>query len=58
MKILVTGMEGYIGAQFAAMLIARGHQVVSLDAGFYRDVFILGYTGRARSSRYKIQGPA
>src|SRR5262245_30843759 len=37
MKVLVTGTEGYIGARLAPCLIARGHEVVGLDAGFYRD---------------------
>ncbi len=37
MKILVTGTEGYIGARLAPWLIARGHEVIGLDAGFYRD---------------------
>lgn len=37
MKILVTGTEGYIGARLAPWLHARGHQVVGLDTGFYRD---------------------
>lgn len=37
MKVLVTGTEGYIGARLAPWLIARGHEVTGLDAGFYRD---------------------
>jgi nucleoside-diphosphate-sugar epimerase len=37
MKVLVTGTEGYIGARLAPWLIARGHDVIGLDAGFYRD---------------------
>jgi nucleoside-diphosphate-sugar epimerase len=37
MKVLVTGTEGYIGSRLAPMLMARGHDVVGLDAGFYRD---------------------
>ena len=37
MKVLVTGTEGYIGARLAPWLIARGHEVVGLDAGYYRD---------------------
>jgi nucleoside-diphosphate-sugar epimerase len=37
MRVLVTGTEGYIGARLAPWLIARGHDVVGLDAGFYRD---------------------
>ena len=35
--ILVTGTEGYIGARLVAMLFDRGHDVVGLDTGYYRD---------------------
>ena len=37
MKVLVTGTEGYIGARLGPWLIARGHEVVGLDTGYYRD---------------------
>jgi len=37
MKVLVTGTEGYIGSRLAPLLMARGHEIVGLDAGFYRD---------------------
>src|SRR5581483_869636 len=37
MKVLVTGTEGYIGARLAPWLTARGHDVVGLDTGYYRD---------------------
>lgn len=37
MKLLVTGVEGYIGCLLAPLLQARGHQLVGLDTGFYRD---------------------
>jgi nucleoside-diphosphate-sugar epimerase len=37
MKILVTGNEGYIGSLLAPLLLERGHDVVGLDTGFYRD---------------------
>jgi nucleoside-diphosphate-sugar epimerase len=37
MKVLVTGTEGYIGARLAPWLTARGHEVVGLDAGYYRE---------------------
>jgi nucleoside-diphosphate-sugar epimerase len=37
MKVLVTGTEGYIGSRLAPILMARGHHVLGLDAGFYRD---------------------
>jgi nucleoside-diphosphate-sugar epimerase len=37
MKVLVTGTEGYIGVLLAPLLLERGHDVVGLDTGFYRD---------------------
>jgi nucleoside-diphosphate-sugar epimerase len=37
MKLLITGTEGYIGSRLAPILMAQGHEVVGLDAGFYRD---------------------
>lgn len=37
MKVLVTGADGYIGVLLASLLLARGHDVIGLDTGFYRD---------------------
>lgn len=37
MRILVTGTEGYIGARLAPWLHERGHEVIGLDTGFYRE---------------------
>ena len=37
MKILLTGVEGYIGCLLAPYLQARGHELVGLDTGYYRD---------------------
>ena len=37
MKILVTGIDGYIGTILAGYLIDRGHMVTGLDTGFYRE---------------------
>jgi nucleoside-diphosphate-sugar epimerase len=37
MRVLLTGIDGYLGTVMAPVLLARGHQVVGLDAGFYRD---------------------
>lgn len=37
MKLLITGTEGYIGSRLAPLLAARGHDIVGLDTGFYRD---------------------
>jgi nucleoside-diphosphate-sugar epimerase len=40
MKLLVTGTEGYIGILMGPVLLERGHQVVGLDTGFYRDSWL------------------
>jgi nucleoside-diphosphate-sugar epimerase len=37
MRILVTGTEGYIGSLLGPLLLERGHEVVGLDTGYYRD---------------------
>jgi nucleoside-diphosphate-sugar epimerase len=37
MRLFVTGVNGYIGAVLAPMLMRRGISVVGLDTGYYRD---------------------
>ena len=37
MRIFITGVDGYIGAVLVPMLVAKGHEIVGLDTGFYRD---------------------
>jgi nucleoside-diphosphate-sugar epimerase len=37
MRVLLTGIDGYLGSVMAPVLIERGHDVVGLDSGFYRD---------------------
>jgi nucleoside-diphosphate-sugar epimerase len=37
MKILVTGADGYIGSLLAPLLLDRGHEVIGIDTGFYRN---------------------
>ena len=37
MRVLLTGIDGYLGALMGPHLVARGHEVVGLDAGYYRD---------------------
>jgi len=37
MKVFVTGTDGYIGSLLGPLLLNRGHQVVGLDTGFYRN---------------------
>jgi nucleoside-diphosphate-sugar epimerase len=48
MKLLVTGTEGYVGTRLAPYLMARGHEVVGLDTGFYREGLL--YQDRQRMS--------
>ena len=36
MRILVTGTEGYLGSIVAPHLMARGHEVVGVDTGYYK----------------------
>jgi nucleoside-diphosphate-sugar epimerase len=37
MRIFVTGIDGYIGSLLGPLLIERGHEVVGLDTGYYRE---------------------
>jgi len=37
MKVLVLGIDGYIGTRLAQTLIKRGHDIVGVDTGFYRE---------------------
>lgn len=37
MKVFVTGVEGYIGCLLTPLLMERGHEVIGLDSGYYRD---------------------
>jgi nucleoside-diphosphate-sugar epimerase len=36
MKVLVTGTEGYLGSLVAPTLIGRGHEVLGVDTGYYK----------------------
>ena len=37
MRVLVTGIDGYIGAVLGPKLLEQGFDVVGIDCGFYRD---------------------
>ncbi|HVJ54425.1 MAG TPA: SDR family oxidoreductase [Aliidongia sp.] len=37
MRVLVTGVDGYIGAVLGPRLLEQGFDVVGIDCGFYRD---------------------
>jgi nucleoside-diphosphate-sugar epimerase len=42
-RILVTGTQGYIGSLLGPYLVERGHDVLGVDAGFYRSAWL--YSG-------------
>src|SRR5207248_6270332 len=37
MKVIVTGSDGYLGSLVARCLLNRGHEVVGIDTGFYKE---------------------
>jgi nucleoside-diphosphate-sugar epimerase len=37
MRICVTGTEGYLGSLLAPELMRRGHEVIGLDTGYYKE---------------------
>ena len=47
MRVLLTGIDGYLGAVMAPVLVRRGHDVVGLDAGYYRDGLLYTQPGAA-----------
>lgn len=50
MKILVTGIDGYIGVMLGPVLLERGHEVVGLDTGYYRAGWL--YNGVKKSPQW------
>src|SRR5690625_694592 len=53
MKILVTGTEGYLGSLLAPMLMERGHEVVGVDTGFYKEGWL--YNGVDRTAKTLVK---
>jgi nucleoside-diphosphate-sugar epimerase len=49
MKVLVTGVDGYIGSVLAPFLIREGFDVVGIDTGYYRDGWL--YTSNREMPR-------
>lgn len=57
MNILVTGTDGYIGCLMAPLLIERGHDIVGLDTGYFREARLggeptVGYPTLAKDLRH------
>jgi len=45
-RVLLTGIEGYIGSVLAPLMVSRGYDVIGLDTGYYRDGWL--YSDEAR----------
>jgi nucleoside-diphosphate-sugar epimerase len=45
-RVLVTGTDGYLGTLVAPHLMARGHEVVGVDTGFYKEGWLYRGTDR------------
>lgn len=54
MKVFVTGVDGYIGALLAPMLRDRGHEVVGLDCGYYRDGWLYSENHAMRTFPFQL----
>ena len=52
MKVFVTGVEGYIGSLLVPMLLDRGHDVIGLDNGYYRDGWL--YSDNRHMKRFAM----
>jgi len=37
MRVFITGSDGYLGSLLAPELLGRGHDVIGLDTGFYKE---------------------
>ncbi|HEX7003920.1 MAG TPA: SDR family oxidoreductase [Trueperaceae bacterium] len=46
MKILITGTEGYLGSLLAPILMDRGHDVIGVDTGFYKEGWLFNGVDR------------
>lgn len=49
MKVLILGIDGYIGVRMADVLLKKGHDVTGIDTGFYREGWL--YNGISQLPR-------
>lgn len=55
MRVLVTGHQGYIGAELVPLLLSTGHSVTGVDAGYYEDRSLPHQPGKFQSLRKDIR---
>lgn len=53
MRILVTGTEGYLGSLLAPSLMERGHEVIGVDTGFYKEGWLFNGVDRTPKTLVK-----
>jgi nucleoside-diphosphate-sugar epimerase len=53
MKLLVTGTEGYLGSLLAPLLMQRGHEVIGVDTGYYKEGWL--YNGSPVTARTLVK---
>lgn len=46
MRILITGTEGYLGSLLAPLLMDKGHEVIGVDTGFYKEGWLFNGVDR------------
>lgn len=49
MKVLITGTDGYLGSLVAPVLMHRGHELIAVDTGFYKNGWL--YNGVDSAAR-------
>lgn len=55
MKVLVTGHEGYIGTVLVEELMAKGHEVSGLDAGYFSECNLVPITAKVPTNRRDVR---
>lgn len=53
MKILITGTEGYLGSLLAPILMEKGHEVIGVDTGFYKEGWLFNGVDRTPKTLVK-----
>ncbi|MEZ5651377.1 MAG: SDR family oxidoreductase [Burkholderiaceae bacterium] len=53
MKILITGTDGYLGCLVAPVLMSRGHELVAVDTGYYKNGWLYNGVGAAAKTLAK-----